>query len=42
LPIPAGATNSEEVQMTDAFWLAGVTALLFVYLFYALLTPERF
>jgi K+-transporting ATPase KdpF subunit len=28
--------------MTDTLWIGVVTALLFVYLLYALLAPERF
>jgi len=28
--------------MTDTIWIGAVTGLLFIYLFYALLVPEKF
>jgi K+-transporting ATPase KdpF subunit len=31
-----------EAPMIDALWIGGVTLLLFVYLLYALLRPEKF
>jgi K+-transporting ATPase KdpF subunit len=36
------ARSSEEPAMTDYIWLGAVTALIFGYLFYAMLAPEKF
>jgi K+-transporting ATPase KdpF subunit len=36
------ATSFEEAIMTDALWLGVVTMVVFGYLLYALLVPEKF
>jgi K+-transporting ATPase KdpF subunit len=36
------ASGCAEATMTDLAWLSAVTLLLFIYLVYALLVPEKF
>jgi K+-transporting ATPase KdpF subunit len=33
---------ASEVTMTDSIWVGAVTLIVFAYLIYALLVPERF
>jgi K+-transporting ATPase KdpF subunit len=35
-------TFARRRRMTDALWIGAVTLLLFAYLVYALLVPEKF
>ena len=35
-------SSASEVTMTDAVWVGAVTLLVFAYLVYALLVPEKF
>lgn len=37
-----GCEKLEERNTTDAIWIGRVTALVLVYLLYALLVPEKF
>jgi len=36
------AKSSEEATMNDTVWIGAVTLLVFGYLLYALLVPEKF
>jgi K+-transporting ATPase KdpF subunit len=36
------ARDFEEATVTDAIWIGAVTLIVFGYLVYALLLPERF
>jgi len=40
--MPTAARSWVEAPMTDTIWLGAVTLMLFGYLMYALLVPEKF
>jgi K+-transporting ATPase KdpF subunit len=40
--MPPAARSFEELAMSDFIWLGGVTLMIFGYLFYAMLAPEKF
>ena len=40
--MPTAARSSAEATMTDTVWVGAVTLLVFGYLLFALLKPEKF
>jgi K+-transporting ATPase KdpF subunit len=42
LPTPTAASGFAEESMTDTLWVGIVTFMVFGYLTYALLMPEKF